>query len=327
MSDTPRFGFRVEGGCDSLRKLTLASVAFAGYCTCALDAKIEQEGYLSAFTFPKEFRRHLAATGTTKGYRGRCASPWLWFDFDREDDLDAAVADARRLVGYALDRYRAIDADDVLVFWSGGKGLHVGIPLGEMPPSLDFARVARRVASDLATEVGATIDMGIYDAVRLFRAPNSRHLKTGLHKRRLLLDELLHLSASRLAELAREPLAFDPPAVKAIDPTLAGDWATAAQIVGKESAAKAERQAAVAAGEGRLTRRTLATLRGEDLSVGDRHRLFFSAAANLAELGCPAALAIELLTDAGLDAGLSPSDVRRQIECGLSHGASQGGTQ
>jgi hypothetical protein len=47
--------------------------------------------------------------------------------------------------------------------------------------------------------------------------------------------------------------------------------------------------------------------------------LLFSAAANLAELGCSLALAEALLSDAALDSGLSPSDVRRQIECGVNH--------
>ena len=51
----------------------------------------------------------------------------------------------------------------------------------------------------------------------------------------------------------------------------------------------------------------------------DRHRLLFSAAANLAEFGCSTELAFALLGEAGLDSGLSPSDVRRQIECGLQH--------
>jgi hypothetical protein len=48
--------------------------------------------------------------------------------------------------------------------------------------------------------------------------------------------------------------------------------------------------------------------------------LLFSAAANLAELDCPAVLAHELLTEAALDSGLPPNDVRRQIDCGLEHG-------
>jgi hypothetical protein len=44
----------------------------------------------------------------------------------------------------------------------------------------------------------------------------------------------------------------------------------------------------------------------------------FSAAANLAEFGCPPALAHALLTESALDSGLAPNDVRRQIECGMS---------
>lgn len=51
--------------------------------------------------------------------------------------------------------------------------------------------------------------------------------------------------------------------------------------------------------------------------MGDRHRLLFSAAANLAEFGCPPALAHELLTESALDSGLPPKEVRRQIDCGL----------
>jgi len=61
---------------------------------------------------------------------------------------------------------------------------------------------------------------------------------------------------------------------------------------------------------------------------GDRHRLLFSAASNLAEFGCPPALAHALLTEAALDSGLPPKEVYRQIGCGLngvkgggSHGA------
>jgi hypothetical protein len=47
--------------------------------------------------------------------------------------------------------------------------------------------------------------------------------------------------------------------------------------------------------------------------------MLFSAAANLAELGCSFDLASALLSEAALDSGLSPSEVRRQIECGLNH--------
>ncbi len=55
---------------------------------------------------------------------------------------------------------------------------------------------------------------------------------------------------------------------------------------------------------------------------GDRHRLLFSAAANLSEFGCSAELAWALLSESALDSGLPPSDVKRQIDCGLKHRSS-----
>jgi hypothetical protein len=56
-------------------------------------------------------------------------------------------------------------------------------------------------------------------------------------------------------------------------------------------------------------------LNGE-VEAGDRHRLCYSAAANLAELGCPLPAVRALLTEPALDTGLPPKDVARQIECG-----------
>ena len=66
-----------------------------------------------------------------------------------------------------------------------------------------------------------------------------------------------------------------------------------------------------------LNRRTLEFIR-DGAEPGERHRLLFSAAANLSEFGCPPALTHALLTESALDSGLRPKEVRRQIECGLS---------
>lgn len=87
---------------------------------------------------------------------------------------------------------------------------------------------------------------------------------------------------------------------------------------------KTERHAALTNGTPRLNRATLDFIR-DGADQGDRHRLLFSAAANLAELGCPSALAHALLTEGALDSGLPPAEVRRQIECGLKHATGQGG--
>jgi hypothetical protein len=314
----PRLGFRVLGSATSRRRLIDFDRAYAAYCECEPKAEIGREAYLSAFTYGEDFRQHLTETGSTRGYDGSCSAPWLWCDLDG-DDLDATLSDARRLAVGILHRYRTLDDEALLLFFSGNKGAHIGLPITWGPaPSMAFHRTARRFAETLAAVAGIRIDTGVYDKVRLFRAPNSWHPKTGLHKRRLTLDELLHLDAARVRQLAATPEPFALPVATTADPQAAIDWQAALQTVGRETEVKAESRIAVANGTPGLNRATLDFIRdGADL--GDRHRLLFSAAANLAEFGCPPPLAHALLTKAALDSGLPPADVRRQIECGLRH--------
>jgi hypothetical protein len=319
-----RLGFRVLGPTTSRRRLVDFDAAFVAYAACDAKAEVTREAYLSAFTYGTDFRQHLTETGSTRDYNGPCSTPWVWFDLDGLE-LDATLSDARRLAVGILHRYRALDDDALLLFFSGSKGAHVGLPVTWGPaPSVTFHRTARRFAEALAAATGVSIDAGVYDKVRLFRAPNSRHPKTGLHKRRLTLDELLHLDAARVRHLAAVPEPFALPVVAAGDPQAAADWHAAAQAVEGEARVKAEWQHAVTNSTPRLNRVTLNFIR-DGADQGDRHRLLFSAAANLAEFACPPALAHALLTEAALDSGLPPGEVRRQIECGLQHAAGQKG--
>ena len=221
---------------------------------------------------------------------------------------------------FIVERYR-LDDDALLIFFSGSKGFHVGLPTDLWQPSasLLFNAVAKRLAEGLAGAVQIVIDGGVFDKVRAFRAPNSRHPKTGLHKRALTLDELTRLSVSRIQELAKEPKAFDVPTVSTRCDEAAGDWQETVERVEHEAEAVRQRRASTN-GAARLNRATLDFIR-DGAELGNRHPRLFSAAANLAEFGCPVELAHELLTEAGLDSGLSPSDVRRQIDCGLNHNA------
>src|SRR5262249_29806987 len=159
----PRFGFRVLGSATSRRRLINFGAAFAAYAECDDKAEVDREAYLSAFTYGDAFRRHLEATGSTKGYDGPCAAPWLWFDLDGADP-DAALGDARRLAVGILHRYGTLDDDALLLFFSGSKGAHVGLPVTWDPePSVTFHRTARRFAEALAAATGARIDTGVYD--------------------------------------------------------------------------------------------------------------------------------------------------------------------
>lgn len=310
-----RYGFRVLGNCRQPRRLVDWQAAFRGYAELDPRAECHREAYLSAFTFGGDFREHLAATGSTAGFSGPCWAPFVWFDVDREGDLPAALDDARRLCVVLTDRLGVVE-NDALAFLSGGKGFHLGIPsaLWQPAPGHDFHRIVRHFAAAVAGFAGVTIDAGVYDKVRCFRAPNSRHPKTGLFKRRLSVDELMHLRADRITELARRPEPFEIPEPIYRSEPAAALWAEAADQVRREAEA---RRARLENGDvpAKLNRATLDFIR-EGASVGDRHRLLYSAAANLAELGAPLALCMALLTEAALDCGLPPTDVRRAIENG-----------
>lgn len=315
MTDT-LYGFRIVGATSEPRRLVDAGAAFAGYAACDDRAEVQREGYLSAFWYGGDFRHHLADTGSTAGYSGPCWSPWLWFDLDNPEDLGHAQADAGALVDFLVERF-AVDPGDLLIFFSGSKGFHIGLPtcLWAPSPSVDFHRIARKFAERLSGLASVTIDVGVYDKVRAFRAPNSRHTKTSLHKRRLTFDELLG-PLNAILELAAKPAPFDVPAPTGSNGTAAADWQAATTVVEEEAEAKVARRAA-GTGSPTLNRSTLSFIR-EGAATGDRHRLLFSAAANLGEFDCPPALAEALLAEPALDSGLAPRDVRRQIECGLA---------
>jgi hypothetical protein len=311
------FGFRVVGDPRSPRRLVDWERAFRAHSDCDPQADANVECYLSAFQFPDAFRHHMNRHGTPRGYEGPTWSQLLWFDIDR-DSPAAALADVRRLAAATIERWQ-LDADAVRLWFSGSKGFHVGLPLsacGSPPTSDTFHCCCRKLAESLAAAAGVGVDTGVYDRVRLFRAPNSRHPKTGLHKRPLTVGDIQVLSVERVLELARAPAETPlvPPQAATVPAT--ADWRAVADAVVAERSAAAERRAS---GSASLTRATLEFIR-TGAAPGDRHRLLFSAAANLAELGCPRDLAEQLLFEAAADAGLRPADIRRQIHCGLRHG-------
>jgi hypothetical protein len=314
MTDLP-YGFRVLGHKAGERRLVDHAAAFAAYAECDPRAEVEREAYLSHFVYPVEFYRKMEAEGSEKGYSGPCGADWLYWDVDRPNDLARALRDARRLAGAILERYRKLD-DDLIIFLSGAKGCHVGVPtaLWRPEPSPQFHDVAKRFALALAERAGIVVDGTIYSKTRLFRAPNSRH-PSGLHKRRLTLDEITYLKPEAIVALAAEPEPFDIPGPVATSETAAADWLEAVKAVEGRAG---ERGPSPRDGARRLNALTLGFIR-DGAPEGERATQLFRAAANLAEFGCTPELAHSLLTEAALDSGLTPSETRRQIESGLDH--------
>ncbi len=311
-----RYGFRVTGGRNADRLLIDWQSAFDAHLQDDERAASDRESYLSAFQFGPDFRDYLQHRGTSKGFSGPTWSRWLWFDIDRPaDQLGAALADTRKLADTICQRWGRMP-DDLAVFFSGSKGFHVGVPtaLWQPTPAEDYHSVCRHFAECLAGLAGVQIDTGVYDRVRLFRAPNSRHQRTGLHKRYLDAEEFYRIAPEGILDAARHPEECTLPDTPEAVTAAVRDWQDAVQNAHLTDTALQDVRH-----RGTLNKLTLAFIR-EGADSGDRHRLLYSAAANLAEFDCPAALAHELLTPSARDSGLTPSDTRRQIECGLQDG-------
>ena len=312
-------GFRIEGACHGERRRVHAPSALAAYCHCDPRARVEQEAYLSAYQFADDFAGHLARSGSPAGFAGSTWAPYLWCDIDRDESaggMARALDDTRRLVNTLDDRY-GVPREVLAPFVSGGKGFHVGIPTALWAPtaSLDFHAVARQFVETIADAVGVEIDRSVFDRVRSLRAPNSRHPKTGLHKRHIPVEILDRVTLNGVIDMARRPEPFDLPStdVESAD-FLAAEWRAAERAVADKARAAEERRAEVVSGNraAQLNRKTREFLNGE-VANGERHSRLYSAAANLAELGCPLSAVRSLLTEPALDLGLPPKDVERAI--------------
>lgn len=316
-------GFRIAGPCTGDRRRVDAAAAFRAYCQCDARANVEAEAYLSAFQFDGTFAEHLARTGSPAGFTGSTWAPYLWADFDRDDaagGLARALADLRLFVD-TLDETYAVPRSVLLPFVSGGKGFHCGIPTALFEPaaSPNFHAVARQFVETIATEAKVAVDVSVFDRQRAFRAPNSRHPKTGLHKRFVPVEILDTVTLDGVLEMARQPQPFDVPSTDGVESAdmLVAVWDAAGRGVAGAAAAAEQRRVEIANGDRAVTlnRKTRAFLNGE-IEVGERHPRLYSAAANLAELGCPLPAVRALLTEPALDLGLPPKDVARAIENG-----------
>lgn len=334
MSPSKPVGFRVLDTVENPRKPIDWRQAFLAYLEADERAECHRVAFLSLFHFGREFVEHVGRCGSVRGFTGPVGADWLAFDIDRTD-LEAARRDACRLGSFILERF-TVGEDDVLNFFSGGKGFHLLLPcelVGSPAPCADFATVGGEFCARVAAGAGVAVD-SIYDSMRLFRAPNSRHNKTGSFKISLSWRELSSMSAARIQELARgtrfRELREAPPPC----PVAVSDWQAAEAAVRNRRARPpqaVEREPALNAttwgvlSDGIIEQGGGGAVGLDGKPAAGRHKVLFSVAADLGRLGCSPELAAALLLDIGLRSGLPRADVERAIACGLEAG--KGGSQ
>ncbi|WP_337175648.1 hypothetical protein [Paludisphaera sp.] len=317
------FGFRADGKAAPRRFLADHGAALAGFAA-ARGIVPGREAFLSAWSYPPDLLAwHDAqpardqSKGWSAGYRGPCGASWLPFDLDDESDPGAALAAAGRLADHLARRH---DPGAVFVNFSGSKGAHVALATGDLiPPGPDVPALAKAFALAAAADAGVVIDTSIYHHIPLFRAPNSWHAKTTLYAVPIPLDDVVRgIDLAEAKRRAAAPIPFDLPTGPP-GPRFAEDWAAARAAVEAAAARPAPHSPLTEWGVATLNRATWTLLQTpERVGCGDRHRLLYSSARDMAEKSADVDdLVLSLLMPIGCAFGFDPADVRRQVECGI----------
>ena len=328
--NVPNYGAFVDGSPFSTRKVTKWRLWLDMHAD--LDEQHidpTREGYLSHFAFGEDFLAHIRThKGSVAGFDGACWTRFLVFDID-SPNLESALVDARRLATHLGNLYPPLDGR-LPIYFSGRKGFHLYLELVHEPePSTTFHDVCRTLAERIADGVGVKIDTSIYSKTRILRLPNSRHPKTGLHKRRIVGEDILRITVPQILERAREPAGDGFPTCSEAIPALAEHWADAERNYKLNLSHRQTIREVAKTQLGNAPKYLMDFLRFK-CEPGERARTLFRCAAWITEAwragftqGSPCELVHALLTEAGLDNGLSPGETKRQIDCGIKHAITQ----
>jgi hypothetical protein len=233
--DFQNIGVYVSGPPTSRRELVRHADMLTAYTEGGILERDEtREAYLSHFVFSPEMRGHFFANRqSVAGYAGLSWCRWLILDIDR-GELTDALADARRIVQTIQQRYP--EMEDVNVYYSGGKGFQVLVELAHLPPpAVGFHRMAHTFAEALAERAGVALDTSMFDLNRIVRLPNTLHPRTGLYKRLVPSESLLHLSLAKILDTAKHPAGEGLRAVRTAPQQLVADWSAAEQETAREA--------------------------------------------------------------------------------------------
>lgn len=294
------------GPTNSPRLPTVWSAAFSGWAELSPAINPMQQAHLSVYTFDGNICKHMVQMNSTAGFDGPCGAHYVPFDFDKNNNPDDALIDARK---FCLRlRELGVSDDEPMVFFSGKKGFHALVPtfLWAPEPGINFAQISRIFAERIAELAGVSIDTMIYQKLHLLRMPNTRHPDTGLFKRHLTVDELLNLDVPKIKNLAKVPIDFHVPRPVRQVEALKQLWADA-------RAASADRGRRVPAPNGKKLFPTTLQFIRFGAPEGERNKELYKAACNLCECRCPPALVESLLTEPALDSGLPPREVETTI--------------
>jgi len=179
-----RRGFLRNQRCDSARDV-YEKARFFDFVDCYCSVYSYSEWYSAA-----EDRRKFVRIDT------------VLFDIDIEGNLAAALAQAKKLVKYLLNK-------DITprVYFSGAKGFHIYVDFPEVT-LYDF-RSVKDVASYFVSKLRLCLDMNVYEPNRVARLPYTVNSKTGYFCVPIPVEKLLSLHMFDVLHMAKEPRVYD----------------------------------------------------------------------------------------------------------------------
>jgi archaellum biogenesis ATPase FlaH len=185
------------------------------------------ECYMTLFPFDVNILNYVARYKTVKGYRGSCyVFPALFIDIDNEENVEEAHASTLELITRLIDDY-GMNQNDLMIYFSGRKGFHVGIPswaIGITQPEVGIAERCKMFVKELTKGI-TNIDDSIYNDNRIFRTVNSLNLKGNLYKIPLTFNQITD-DFFNIKLLAKNPITdfVRPVSQKSINQKLNSLW-------------------------------------------------------------------------------------------------------
>jgi KaiC/GvpD/RAD55 family RecA-like ATPase len=157
-----------------------------------IDASDSSDYYVSLFQYNQQHFEQFKEKGTVAGITDVTTNT-LYFDFDSENDVPKAKADAIELIA-RLSSY-GISCSLLNIYFSGQKGFSIEIETNSEFTPADLKRICKNLGQGLET-----LDTQIYNASRIVRVPFTRHNKSGLYK--------IPLTAAELSEKTVETIKY-----------------------------------------------------------------------------------------------------------------------
>lgn len=165
----------------------------------ALKKDPNKDYYISIYKYNEEQKKRIEEKGSVSGIKDVTTDILVW-DFDNANNPDLARKDVVLLAHRLVESYN-IDVDSIQCYYSGSKGFHVVLYLGDMQVTPEqFKKATTLIAEGLST-----FDPVVSDPARVIRLEYTKHPKTGLYKIPLHISEVDELSIDEIKEMANDP--------------------------------------------------------------------------------------------------------------------------